>query len=239
MKLKKTKWRIYTFLAEIFAQTNGVAFIYRMHKGIKNIIFDLGGVLLQLNMQATAEAFKRIGFADVDDVYSQKKQVELFNQFDKGQITPDDFRNGIRGFIGSYIPAKMIEDAWNAMLGPLPQNHVDMLLELKNEFNIFLLSNTNEIHIASFENYIEHAYEKDLLTKLFHKVYYSCRIGMRKPDKEIFDFVVQQNNLVAGETIFIDDSLHHVEGARLAGINSYHLPHNKSVEELIVEIFEV
>ena len=108
-----------------------------MHKGIKNIIFDLGGVLLQLNMQATAEAFKRIGFADVDDVYSQKKQVELFNQFDKGQITPDDFRNGIRGFIGSYIPAKMIEDAWNAMLGPLPQNHVDMLLELKNEFNIY------------------------------------------------------------------------------------------------------
>lgn len=209
-----------------------------MHKGVRNIIFDLGGVLLELNTAATTDAFKRIGVLEIEDIYSQKKQIDLFNKLDKGEISPDIFRNEIRGIVGSFLPGTMIEDAWNAMLGPLPQNRVDMLLELKNEFNIFLLSNTNEIHIAALENYLEEAYSRDLFQQLFQKVYYSCRIGMRKPDKEIFEFVLLDNNLSAAETIFIDDSPSHVDGARAAGITGYVLEPHQSVDELIVEIFE-
>ncbi|MBL0340622.1 MAG: HAD-IA family hydrolase [Bacteroidetes bacterium] len=98
---------------------------------------------------------------------------------------------------------------------------------------MFLLSNTNRIHIAAFSKIIEKQYGFQKFEALFEKIYYSCNVGMRKPNAEIFDLVVRENNLNLSETLFIDDSPQHVEGARSYGLTALHLQNNSKVENLI------
>ncbi|MBK8845660.1 MAG: HAD family phosphatase [Bacteroidetes bacterium] len=209
-----------------------------MKAKIKNIIFDLGVVLLDLNIDATVRAFERIGFSNFGDIYSQSKPTELFIKFDKGHITPDQFRNEVRAYIGSFLPGSIIEEAWNAMLGSIPADRMQLLQELKSDFKLFLLSNTNETHITEFETILSNEFGANAFQDCFEKIYYSCRAGMRKPDMDIYSLIIRENNLNPEETIFIDDTLVHVEGARKAGLTAFHLQPQQSVEELLFEIFE-
>jgi HAD superfamily hydrolase (TIGR01549 family) len=126
--------------------------------------------------------------------------------------------------------------AWNAMLGDVPEKRLDLLVKAKQNYSTFLLSNTNELHIDMFEHelYQEHGVKN--FEDYFDKVYYSCRIGMRKPDKEIFEFVLEQNSLKPEETVFIDDSIQHVQGAGACGINAYLLSPNMEVGDLLKEL---
>jgi putative hydrolase of the HAD superfamily len=189
----------------------------------RNIIFDLGGILLPLNMQATLDAFKNLGANNFESIYTFKNQVKVFDQFDKGLISPDDFRIELKKYLPDNTTYSQIDGAWNAMLNIIPQTQVDFVKSLQYDFNVILLSNTNAIHVAKFESDHLQYYGYNIFDSLFKRAYYSNNLGMRKPDKEIFEFVLADNNLRADETVFFDDSPQHIEGALSTGISAFHL----------------
>ena len=191
---------------------------------IKNIIFDLGGVLLDLNYQATIDAFVEIGIKDFSSLYSQKGQKQIFDDFETGKITSNQFISSIQSLTHNYISKDEIIIAWNAMLLEINPKKLDYLLSIKERFRIFLLSNTNEIHISKFEGVLAKKNELEKFYDCFEKVYYSSRLSLRKPNVDCFKTVLEINQLNASETIFIDDSIQHIEGALKCGIKAYLFP---------------
>lgn len=201
---------------------------------MKNIIFDLGGVIFDIDYHLTSHAFTELGLQGFDEVYSQKKQEHFFDDFEKGIISPEHFRDEVRKYIPTTVSDEAIDKAWNAMLIGVPAKRYDWLKKTGEQYRIFLLSNTNLIHVEALSKMIDAAgFGMRNFENLFEKVYFSCKMGMRKPDTEIFDFVVNENNLNRDETLFIDDSIQHIQGALAVGLKAFHLNDDVSVEEVI------
>ncbi len=194
-----------------------------VHKKIKSVIFDLGGVLFDIDYTLTQRAFMNIGaqkpFADL---YSQQMQTGLFDDFEKGTVTPAQFRARLKELLPASVDDHQIDRAWNALLIGFPEKKVELLKRLGKKYRLFLLSNTNEIHLPEVMRMSAHLNGKKGFEKLFERYYYSCRMGMRKPDREIFDKVCVDNNLETDTTLFIDDSKQNIEGADRAGLNTLH-----------------
>jgi glucose-1-phosphatase len=203
---------------------------------VKNIIFDLGGVIINLDISATIKAFQALGVSDFPTIYTQLQQHPLFDLFDKGLITETDFYTQLCSIIQIPLSYSDFKMAWNAMLLDFPAHRLQKLQALKQTHNTFLLSNTNETHVTAFEAslFLQHAYKN--LEPFFNKAYYSCRMRMRKPDAEIFEYLLQQHSLKAEETLFIDDSPQHIEGARQFGIYAVQLTKGKDMCELLDEL---
>ncbi len=199
---------------------------------IKNIIFDFGGVILNINYYLAVAAFKELGLEDFDQWYSQKNQSNLFDEFEIGQISPQAFREEIKKHFTKPITDEQINKAWNALLLDLPAERIQLIQAIGKKYRCFLLSNTNEIHIESFSAEIERVYGMNTFNNLFEKIYYSSRINMRKPDKEIFEYVLKENGLAPEETIFIDDSIQHIDGAIKTGIRTLFLSTDKTILDL-------
>ncbi|WP_291725039.1 HAD family hydrolase [Bernardetia sp.] len=187
------------------------------------IIFDLGGVIINLSYKKTEQAFKKIFGTDFSEAYSKQSQTEIFNQLETGQISEKEFVEAMQKSSSKEVKYQEIIDAWNAMLLDIPKERIELLKEIGQKKRIFLLSNTNEIHKKAFDNIIFQSHNMDGLEPLFEKSYFSHLVGMRKPNKEIFDFVIKENNLNPQKTLFIDDSPQHIEGARKANLKAYHL----------------
>jgi len=201
---------------------------------IKNIIFDFGGVILNIDYKLTEVAFSKLGITDFAGIYSQATQKELFDEFEKGLITPADFRKEVKKYIAKDVSDVQIDEAWNAMLLDLPEERIRLLDKLKKTHRIFLLSNTNEIHFTAFSFYMKDKFKRNIFAEVFEKYYVSHKVNMRKPDKEIFALVVKENNLKKEETLFIDDSFQHIEGARKAGLNAIFLEKGKTILDLFI-----
>jgi putative hydrolase of the HAD superfamily len=199
---------------------------------IKNIIFDFGGVILNIDYRLTEKAFAKLGLRDFDKIYSQATQKALFDTLETGGISPEEFRKEIRKYINKDTTDHQIDEAWDAMLLDLPEERIRLLDKLKKTHRIFLLSNTNEIHFTAFSAYMKEKFKRDIFSEVFEKAYVSHKVNMRKPDTEIFELVVQQNKLRKEETLFIDDSIQHIEGARKAGLNVLFLEKGKTILDL-------
>ena len=203
-------------------------------KKIKSIIFDLGEVLLNISYQNTINEFEKLGIENSSSFYSKKLQNNMFNLLETGKISEDEFVSKIQNSCKNASEKEIIF-AWNSMLLNLPENRIYLLKKLKSEYNIYLLSNTNSIHITAFkkrlgkEKYLE-------FYNLFDKVYYSHKIGHRKPNAEAFQLIIEENNLNSDEVLFIDDSPQHIEGAKKLGINCYHLKEGEDVISLFPDI---
>ncbi|MGE0568693.1 MAG: HAD family hydrolase [Bacteroidia bacterium] len=200
---------------------------------IKSIIFDLGGVIINLDMQRTIDAFERLGCKNFNQMYSQLSQSELFDKFDKGQIGEMDFFSKIISWFNLEAGVAELVKVWNEMLLDFPQHRLDKLKSLKKDYRTFLLSNTNETHIESFESILEKENGYKNLSEFFERDYYSCRMNMRKPELEIFNSVLNENALDPQETIFIDDTIIHVEAAKKCGIKAFLLPKGEEVFEFL------
>ncbi|MBX7095354.1 MAG: HAD family phosphatase [Flavobacteriales bacterium] len=184
------------------------------------IILDFGGVIIDINYQKPIEEFKKLG---VDLSYSQAEQSTLFDDFETGSISPQKFREAIRKQSQQVLSDDQIDDAWNSILGSIPEHRVELLIQLKQKYPLYLLSNTNEIHIASFEEEMIREYGHHILEENMLGVYYSSRIGQRKPHAAAFHHVLHENGLIPQNTLFIDDSIQHVNGALKVGLNAHHL----------------
>ncbi len=203
-------------------------------KVIRNIIFDLGGVLFDIKYQNTINAFKNLGLVNFDSLYTQLKQDHLFDQLETGSISSSEFRNRIRSLGNRNFQDSEIDAAWNSLLIGFPQKNVDLLLRLKGRYRLFLLSNSNEIHELAYSAMIMDSYKRNIFDELFEKVYLSHRIHLRKPGTEIFFKVISENALEPEQTLFIDDSPQNVEGARKAGLQTKWLKNTEWVGDLIL-----
>lgn len=199
---------------------------------IKNIIFDWGGVISNIDYRKTAEAFTKLGLVDFEEVYNQLKQTSLFDDLEVGAISPAQFRDGIRSMLSFEVSDEEIDEAWTAMLLDLPKERLELLEKVKHYYQIFLLSNTNKIHVTRYSRYLDKVYGHDNFKNLFVKAYYSHEVGLRKPHVEIFKYVIDENDLHPGETLFIDDTPQHVEGAIKAGLIAYHLRKPQTITEI-------
>ncbi|MBA3900955.1 MAG: HAD family phosphatase [Bacteroidetes bacterium] len=200
----------------------------------KNIIFDLGGVILNIDYNLTINAFNKLGIEDFDQIYSKAQQDNLFDQYEIGKISSPVFINEIITRCNKNISGEDVTAAWNAMLLDLPKERLALLEKLKSRYRTFLLSNTNDIHITAYGNYLNKTFGFRDLSNYFEQQYLSFQVGMRKPHVEIFQHVLSQNNLKAEETIFIDDSIQHIEGAKQAGITALHLTGGKTILDLFL-----
>ncbi len=203
-----------------------------MKKPLEAIVFDLGGVILNIDYTRTEAAFDRLGFNTFGKSYSQVAQSALFDRFEKGGIQADEFRYQLQE-LGQFKASEQdIDDAWNAMLLDLPGERLELLSELAAEYSLFLLSNTNIIHITELSNYLTRRFGMSDLSSIFKKEYLSFEIGMRKPDAEIFEWVVKENKLDPAKTLFIDDSIQHIEGAKECGLQTHLLQKNQTILDL-------
>jgi putative hydrolase of the HAD superfamily len=201
-------------------------------QAFKNIIFDFGGVIIDIDYQVCIQSFKNLGIKDFDEWYSQARQHDLFDHFEIGKISASEFRQQVRQTSGINLSDNDINAAWNSILIRLPDENIELLKRLKSDYRLFLLSNTNEIHEQAFTQIITENYQGNILEKLFDKIYFSHKVHMRKPHAEIFELVLSENNLAASETLFIDDSLQHIEGAAKVGIQTKWLETGKRITEL-------
>lgn len=205
------------------------------YRNIKNLIFDLGGVIMNIDFQKALNNLKEIGFTNFDKLYNQLGQSTLFDNYDKGLISPVEFRDGLRKVTNINVTDKDFNKAWNSMLVKIPEDRIRLLQNLKNHFKTFLLSNTNEIHLTRLFEYTRQTYNFKNLDPLFDKTYYSCRIHMRKPDSEIYLKLLKDENLKAAETLFIDDFQLNVDAAMALGIQGYCLSIENSITTMFAE----
>ncbi len=184
---------------------------------IKNIIFDFGDVFIDLDKGATAKAMRPFGFSGITP------QLDgLFKAYEKGTIASEEFLAKISTIFPKASRAQLIK-AWNAILLDFPERRLIFLEELaaSKQYRLFLLSNTNEIHIDEEKEKMGERFIR--FKNAFEAFHLSYELGMRKPDKEIFEFVLNNNNLKASDTLFIDDTLENIEAAIELGIHTWHL----------------
>lgn len=201
-------------------------------QGIRHIIFDLGGVLLNLDYNATESAFKALGVHDFKERYSQLAQNTFFDDWETGRISREDFIAGMREASGiKHLSDEQILAAWNAMLLDFPLRRLQILQQLRIHYDLFLLSNTNEVHEAMFNETLMKTCGFNSIAHFFDKVYFSHRVGMRKPGKEVFKRILEENDLKPGHTLFIDDSPQHIETAKSLGIQTIFLEKGMTIEK--------
>ena len=195
-----------------------------MQQKIKNIIFDLGGVIVNINHSRTHEAFLKLAHGgDLSKAYTLTKQSPIFDKFECGHLTPEQFRVEISTLLGISADTKAFDEAWSALLVDFPRARIELLQSLSERFHLFLLSNTNAIHVPFINSLLQHDTGHHSLDKLFTKVYFSHVIRKRKPTPEAYLHVLEDSGLIASESLFVDDLLANVEGARAVGMEGLHL----------------
>lgn len=190
-------------------------------QNIKNIIFDYGNVIFEINFKKAQGALAQLGIANIQDFFAHKTHNTLFDDFETAAISEAQFRAGIRAAANNQnLTDDEIDAAWNSLLIGVPPTIHDTLLEVRAKYRTFLLSNNNVIHYKYIISYLDREFGMPDNSSLFEKTYYSQDMFMRKPNVEIFKKVIEENNLVPEETLFIDDSPQHLVGAKQAGFNT-------------------
>ena len=202
-------------------------------KNIKNIIFDLGGVVLNIDTQRSIDAFKIVLGEDNDMFITKYNKLNLLERLEKGEISPKQFREYMKKIISKQVTDEQIDKAWNSMLLDFPKERIDLLYKLKQKHRIFLLSNTNKIHYDFYTQTLNKQFGIKNLSDLFEKEYMSFNLNMRKPDEKIFYYVLEKSNLVATETLFIDDTKENIDVAKQIGINAYLLKDGETINDVL------
>ncbi|HOH84195.1 MAG TPA: HAD family phosphatase [Bacteroidales bacterium] len=204
---------------------------------IKNIIFDFGGVIIDIDYWRSINAFISLGAKDFDGIYSQAGQIEVFDKLDKGLINPDDFRKELTRFVPPETTLQMIDDAWNAILLGIPEHRIRLLEKIRKNYRLILMSNTNIIHYDIYSKELKEKFGYDTLGCLFDKVYLSFELGMRKPDTAFFKLILDENHLDPATTLFIDDSEQNLPPAQNLGIQTIFLKKGRDVSDLFADGF--
>jgi putative hydrolase of the HAD superfamily len=201
---------------------------------IRNIIFDYGNVIFTIDFNRAQHSFTELGVKNVEHFFSHKGHDSLFDQFEQGLISSSEFRDGIRKVTGiESLSDAEIDQAWNSLLIGVPEPNHDLLLKVKEKYRTFLLSNNNEIHYNWIMDYLQREHRLDSNAVFFEKDYYSHLMKMRKPNREIFEFVMRENNLNPIETLFIDDSPQHLKTADMLGLKTHLLTADETLESYL------
>ncbi len=202
--------------------------------GIKNIIFDLGGVLLNINPQKTIEAFAKLGMPQLLANSGLSYDHDIFFRMEQGQVTPDEFRKGVMALLPEPVSFQEIDNAWTAMLLDFPAIRVELVKNLRRDFKIYLFSNTNAIHVEKYHSDFRklHGFE---VSSLFEIDFYSNEIGYRKPSRESFQEIIRLSGINPEESVFIDDSHLNVDAAIASGLKGFWLQPGQKVEKIFYQ----
>ena len=202
-----------------------------MHQ-IKNIIFDLGGVILDIDFGRTEKAFTELGVENFKDLFGLGHASSFFKDHEAGRISDDEFIASLIRLTEKSYDAGAVKKAYNALLISFPPERIEFLKKLRSRYRLFLLSNTNGIHFNAFQKIYNEAFNNGSFDALFEKAYYSHLTGIRKPNKQAYEYVLKESNLNPAETLFIDDALVNVEAARDVGMQAIHLTSGKTILNL-------
>tara|TARA_B100000767_G_scaffold224970_1_gene214176 strand:- start:1209 stop:1829 length:621 start_codon:yes stop_codon:yes gene_type:complete len=203
-------------------------------KKYKTIIFDLGAVILNISYENTINELTKLGVKNAENFYSKKVQTELFNKIETGKISNMEFLKELQKETKN-ANIKQVKMAWNAMLLDLPEERLKTIKKLKDNHKIFLLSNTNSIHINALKEQLGNK-KWIAFCELFDKMYLSHELGLRKPDVKIFEHILNEQKLKAEEVFFVDDSPQHIISAKKIGISCHHLLDNENIISLFPDI---
>lgn len=201
-------------------------------KNIKNIIFDYGGVIINLDMKAPLDLIKLHSSLDVEKVWQQMQSKKVFEMYEQGFLSDDEFRNSVRNFFNLQVDDEIIDQAWNSLLLDMPQERIELLGKCKTQYRAFLLSNSNSIHYQSYLSQLQNRYKINSFDELFEKAYFSYEMKLLKPHPQIFQKVLDNHPLKVEETLFIDDTLMHIETAQKMGFQTFHLTDGKEITDL-------
>lgn len=189
-------------------------------QNVSAIIFDLGAVIINIDPSLAHKAIEALGVQEIDKQFTITHQEGIFKDFEIGKVTVDEFRNSFRQFISKPVSDDKIDAAWNAMILDIPVHRIELLKELNSKYNTYLLSNTNAIHTKFIFDYLQKKYGLENLNPLFNKCYYSQEIGVRKPNAEAFEHVLNAHHLKPQETLFLDDNADNINASKALGIQS-------------------
>ena len=190
-------------------------------EGIKAIIFDLGNVIIDLHYDRAANRLAELSGMKVEELNELLVSSDVLKVFEVGGMSEPEFRKEVCGLLNIQLEDDEFDQIWNSLLGEISKARLDKLGELKNSFKTFVLSNTNAIHLRSFDDTLFKAHGFEGIHELVHKAYYSHTVKMRKPNADIYEFVLSENKLVPNEVLFIDDRKDNIEAADALGIRTF------------------
>ncbi len=202
---------------------------------IDNIIFDWGGVITNIDLSRTVEAFDRLGLKNFNEFFTNHRHNDLLNRYETGMISSDDFLMELKSVLPNNVTYEEIRGAWCALLLDTPAANIEMLRKLADKFNLYLLSNTSEIHVKYYQAILQRDYNTDH-AQLFQKVYYSHETGIKKPEIGMFKIVLDELGLKPEKTLFIDDTEINIDASASLGIMSFHINGYNSMGSLFKEL---
>jgi putative hydrolase of the HAD superfamily len=223
-------------LADYIAQKN-LLFSRSMALALKNIdaiIFDIGNVLVDIDYEFMISQFGKIANMDFHQIVTYSHQDKLFDQYEKGQISSASFRDALRKYIKPGVTDEEIDAAWNSILILYPPAKFDLLGRLREKYKIFALSNINDLHAAAIDLQVQNLFRAKDMRSYFDYAYYSYEMGQRKPEKEIYQRVLDEQSLNPSRTLFIDDKLENTNAAAALGIQVHHL----TDRDALLDLFE-
>jgi glucose-1-phosphatase len=204
---------------------------------IKNILFDFGGVLFDIDYHKTAQAFTELGFGNFEEMFSQYKANMFFQKIETGEISESEFYERLKEMTPQPVTNRQLEDAWNAMFIGFRLESLNFLKTIGEKYKLYLLSNTNAIHYKGFSEILRETTPYALLESFFTKAYYSHEIHLRKPGIEPYEFVLKHAGINATETLFIDDSYTNLPNAEKLGIKTHLLLPGERIENIQYSTF--
>ncbi|MDB5221929.1 MAG: HAD-superfamily hydrolase, subfamily variant 3 [Chitinophagaceae bacterium] len=201
-------------------------------QNIKAIIFDFGGVILNIDFNQVNKAFTALGIDDFEKMYSQKNAALFFQQLEEGKLDEEEFYNTVRKSTNLQSTNQQLQAAWNSMLLSFRKEALDTLKKIRHKYKLYLLSNTNIIHLRAFNKIYKEEIGKGSLGDYFDKIYYSHEIGYRKPGTEAYAYVLKENGLSPSEALFIDDTIQNIDAAKALGLQTIFLKEGMGIEEL-------
>lgn len=200
---------------------------------IKNIIFDLGGVIINIDPKRTYNAFAKLSNSDLESSVAKFQELKVFEKYEAGEFTNSEFRNFLKSALNLSQSDFEIDQAWNELLLDIPPERIELIQKLRDKYKLYLLSNTNNIHIIGVNQILQESTGIPHLNHLFDKVYLSYEMKQSKPYVEIYERVLNEQGLVASETLFIDDNKDNIEGAKLAGLQTIFVESPFTILELL------
>jgi epoxide hydrolase-like predicted phosphatase len=202
---------------------------------IKNIIFDLGAVIIPIDFEKTFDAFALLSKLPKESVKKKYADSSFFVDFEKGLIGNFSFLQQLRALLGvdKTVTDQQLIDAWNTLLLPIPKERIARIQALASKYRLFLLSNTNPIHIHEVQRILYTSAQVDCLERLFEHTWYSYDLGLIKPHTSIYEKVLKRKSLLPHETLFLDDNKDNIEGAARVGIQTVHVTEHSTFLELL------
>ena len=202
---------------------------------IKNIVFDLGGVLIDLDHGQAVRRFKEIGVADAEQLLDPYEQKGIFLEVENGTITAEEYCEKLRKHAGKDIPYEDIKHAWLGFISDTPQYKLDYLLKLREHYNVYLLSNTNPIIQEGWARTDQFTPAGRPIGAYFDKMYTSYEVGATKPDRRIFDYMIKDTGLMPSETLFVDDGSSNIEVGQALGFVTHQPKNGEDSREAVNE----